>query len=398
MASGRQRTGLLVGLAYAAFVSLGLPDGLTGVAWPSIRTSFGLSLDALGALMTTITIGYLLSSFSSGRVLARLGVGWLLVLSCLATAFGLLGYSVASFWLIMVGLGLLVGLGGGAIDAGLNTYAAEHFSARQLNWLHAAFGFGSALGPLIMSSVISLGQPWRLGYLLVGCAQLLLALGFALTRAHWQTQRPQHQAAALPSAPMLATLRLPQAWLSMALFFLYAGLELSAGQWLYSLLTEGRGMTPGSAGVWLSIYWGSLTVGRLVSGVIVERMPLSRLLQICLFGALLGAGMLWFAGTAPLALVGVALLGLTLAPMFPSFIALTPARMGPQHTANTVGFQIAAAMLGGTALASSFGVLADRFGLELLGPFLVGIAVLLGGMFVVLDRLAAGQKNEPESS
>jgi MFS family permease len=131
--SMRPRTELLVSLAYAAFISLGLPDGLTGVAWPSIRTTFGLPLDALGALITTGTIGYLTSSFSSGRILARIGVGWLLALSCLATAISLLGYGGAPLWAVMVGLGLLAGLGAGAIDAGLNTYAAEHFSARTVN-------------------------------------------------------------------------------------------------------------------------------------------------------------------------------------------------------------------------------------------------------------------------
>src|SRR5262245_48189571 len=115
-----RHTALLVGLAYAAFVSLGLPDGLLGVAWPSIRVSFGLPLDALGALITSTTVGYLASSFTSGRMLARIGVGWLLVLSGLATTVSLLGYSVVPVWAAMVALGVLAGLGAGAIDAGLN--------------------------------------------------------------------------------------------------------------------------------------------------------------------------------------------------------------------------------------------------------------------------------------
>ncbi|MDP9315499.1 MAG: MFS transporter, partial [Chloroflexota bacterium] len=169
----RQRAALLVGLAYAAFISLGLPDGLTGVAWPSIRTTFRLPLDALGALITTGTIGYLMSSFSSGRLSARIGVGWLLVLSCLATAVSLLGYGATPVWAVMVSLGLLAGLGAGAIDAGLNTYAAESFSPRTVNWLHASFGLGAATGPIIMSGIISAGYSWRLGYLVVGVAQLL---------------------------------------------------------------------------------------------------------------------------------------------------------------------------------------------------------------------------------
>lgn len=382
----RQRSALLVGLAYAAFISLGLPDGLTGVAWPSIRTTFGLPLDALGALITTATIGYLVSSFSSGRMLARLGVGWLLVLSCLATAISLLGYGLAPLWAVMVGLGLLAGLGAGAIDAGLNTYAAENFSPRTVNWLHASFGLGAATGPIVMSSVISAGQSWRLGYLIVGVAQLLLASCFAFTRNQWHAHTGEAQAGSLPSAPMARTLLLPSAWLSMLLFFLYTGLEITAGQWLYTLLTEARGLLPALAGIWVSVYWGSLTVGRLLSGAIVARITVRRLLQLCMLGAILGVLLLWINLAPWLSLAGVALLGVSLAPMFPSLISLTPARMGPAHAANTVGFQIAAAMLGGATLVSGFGLLADRSGLETLGPFLLVAAVCLTIVFQILDR------------
>jgi fucose permease len=386
MRTNRSRPVLLVGLAYAAFISLGLPDGLTGVAWPSIRGTFDLPLDALGALITVGTAGYLASSFSSGRIVARIGVGWLLVLSCLATAISLLGYGGAPRWAVMVALGLLAGLGAGAIDAGLNTYAAENFRARTVNWLHASFGLGAAIGPILMSSVISAGHSWRLGYLIVGVAQLMLASCFALTRAQWRAHADDGRTAPPAGAPMLRTLALPSAWLSMLLFFLYTGLEISAGQWLYTLLTEARDMPAAPAGAWVSVYWGSLTAGRLLSGAIVVRITVRTLLRLCMAGAMLGVILLWLDLASWLSLGGVALLGVSLAPMFPSLISLTPARMGPAHTANTVGFQIAAAMLGGAALASSFGRIAGQFGLETLGPFLLVTALFLAGVFAVLEH------------
>jgi len=124
---------LLIGLAYLGFVSLGLPDGLHGVAWPFIRATFHLPLDALGTLLVMFTIGYLLSSFSSGRLLAHMNVGALLAFSCLLMAISLAGYALTPRWLWMVALGTVAGAGSGAIDAGLNTYAATHFSPRTVN-------------------------------------------------------------------------------------------------------------------------------------------------------------------------------------------------------------------------------------------------------------------------
>jgi fucose permease len=70
MMSARPR--LLLALAFVAFISLGLPDGLLGVAWPSMRRSFGLPLDALGSLFISTTAGYVTSSFLSGAILRHM--------------------------------------------------------------------------------------------------------------------------------------------------------------------------------------------------------------------------------------------------------------------------------------------------------------------------------------
>jgi fucose permease len=204
----RRSSLLLVGLAYLGFVSIGLPDGLLGVAWPSIRAYFDLPLDALGALLIMFTMGYLLSSFNSGRLLTHINVGSLLALSCLATAVSLLGYALAPQWWMMVVLGMLAGLGAGAIDAGLNTYAATHFSARSVNWLHACYGVGATIGPLLMTSVLMADRPWQWGYGMVGVWQLLLAGGFGLTYQWWPiTSASAKTPAAAPVTPPPAAAR-----------------------------------------------------------------------------------------------------------------------------------------------------------------------------------------------
>ena len=233
---------LLLSLTYLSFISLGLPDGLLGVAWPSIRTFFKLPLDALGTLLVLFTAGYLLSSFSSGAILVRLNVGMLLTLSCLATALSLLVYALTPQWWIMVAFALLAGLGAGAIDAGLNTYAATHFSARAVNWLHACYGMGATMGPIIMTSLLEAGQRWQAGYMIVGTAQLLLASGFGTTHKLWtngDAAREPSPSPVMQAAPSNQTLKLPMVWLSIGVFFIYTGIEAATGTWSYSLFTEG---------------------------------------------------------------------------------------------------------------------------------------------------------------
>jgi fucose permease len=387
----QQRSGLLlIGLAYLGFISLGLPDGLLGVAWPSIRAYFNLPLDALGALLVLFTMGYLLSSCSSGRLLMRLSVGSLLALSCLATAVSLLGYALTPRWGLMVMLGMVSGLGAGAIDAGVNTYAATHHSARTVNWLHACYGIGAASGPLIMASVLHANHPWQWGYAIVGVGQLVLAGCFGLTRSWWPASSRAQNLTAPPSVSVVSsrsTLQLPVVWLSIAVFFVYTGLEAAAGTWAFSLFTEARALPAMTAGTWVSVYWGSLTIGRLLSGVVVNFVPMHQLLRVCIIGIACGAALIWLHLTSLLSFLGLALMGLSSAPIFPSLIATTPGRLGDAHTANGVGLQIAAAVLGQSLVPGLVGLLARQLGLEVVGPALLTTALLLLVLYEALTAI-----------
>ncbi|MFO1350835.1 MAG: MFS transporter [Gammaproteobacteria bacterium] len=264
------RSRLLLALAFVAFVSLGLPDGLLGVAWPSIRAAFTLPLDALGPLLISVAAGYVGSSFASGSLLARMNVGALLAWSCLATAISLSGYALAPNWMVMIACGLLAGIGAGAIDAGLNTYVATYYSARTVNLLHAFYGVGATAGPVLMTGVLMAGHPWQRGYAIVGAAQFALAVSFALTRGRWPAAPVKAEARA--AAPIMHTLRLPTAWIGIATFFIYAGIEASAGAWLFPARRGARFFRrPGRNGG--EALLGALLAGRLTSASSAPAAP-----------------------------------------------------------------------------------------------------------------------------
>jgi fucose permease len=380
----RRATAATLVLASAGFVSLGLPEGLLGVAWPSIRAEFGLSLDSLGMLLATAAGGYAIASTFSGRVLNRFGIGTVLAVSCGVTGTALVGYAVAPGWPTMVALGAVLGAGGGMIDAALNVYAAINHGPRVLNWMHAAFGLGAALGPLIMTAVIASGLSWSVGYIGVAIAQLGLALGYWLLRARFSGTAPT----AHPRRASAELLRVPLLWLSVAIFFVYAGIEITAGQWAYSLFTESRGLSTTTAGIWISVYWASLTVGRILFGVVVNHVSVDSLLRACMLAAIVASGLIWLNVQTFLSLSGLAVIGLVLAPMFPSLIATTPARLGERHTADAVGWEVGAAVLGAALLPGVVGILAARLGLEVVGPCLVVAACVLFGLHELLVRLS----------
>lgn len=376
-------TGLIV-LAYIAFISLGLPDGLLGVAWPSIRHSFSRSLDSIGMLLFAATTGYLISSFYGGYFLSRLGVGWLLALSCGATGAGMIGYTLAGSWWMMIPLAFIAGIGAGAIDAGINTYTAAHFSERVMQWLHASFGIGITLGPLIMTAGLNYFYSWRWGYVVVGTGQILLALFFGFTHSVWKNNSGgQTNKNILHDVRIsyIETLKEYKVWLSILIFFIYAGIEASLGTWAYTILTESRGVDTALAGIFVGSYWASFTIGRILAGFFTKQIGMSSLIQLSLVIAFAGSVLLILNPFPLSSLFGVAIIGFAIAPIFPGLVSLTADRVTTRYAANTIGMQISAAGVGLAVMPTLNGIVAQRTSLEII-PYMILACIII--VFVLL--------------
>ena len=377
-------------IPYASLATLGLSVGFRGVAWPSIRATFGLPLDAVGVWLMTATLGSILSSFSAGYIASLIGVGPLLAISTSGVALGLLAYSLTPSWWLMVLTGLLSGLGSGAAHVGLNAHFAAHLGARALNWLHACFGLGASLGPLIMTSILRAGFSWRWGYGAAGAWMMVLAAGFALSVNRWtgSTEEARRDPGHLSGTRSVTeTLQLPTVWLSICVFFAYTGVESTAGQWVYSLFIDARSVSEAVAGLWMTVYWGGLAGGRVLLGLLADRVGTISLLRVCMIGVTLGAGLLWWHPSDLISFLGLALMGLAQGPIFPSLVSVTPRRVSIGHVDNLIGFQVASASLGAAALSSGAGVLASGLTLEVVAPFLVGWAATV----VILHELMLRQ-------
>ena len=389
---------VLIILMFIAFISLGLPDGLLGVAWPSIRREFSLPLDNLGLLIVSAMCGYLTSSFSSGWLMNRLGVGNLLAASCFSTGAGLIGYTLAPSWPVIVLLGVVAGVGAGAIDAGLNTYAAANHGEKVMQWLHACFGVGITLGPIIMTTSLNLFGTWRMGYVLVGTAQIILAACFAMTASRWQRSKVKNDDAEKQltdyKTPMRQTLREPMVWLSILLFFNYTGIEVILSYWGYTLLTESRGIAPSVAGLVAGSYWGTFTVGRILAGFYTQRIGAHTLIVGSIILALIGALLVWVNVTEAVTLIGFMVVGFAVAPVFPALVSTTRLRVGEKHAANTIGMQVSAAALGIAVLPSLAGILARNIALEIIPPFLAFFTVTLLVLYTVSMQRTTKVKND----
>jgi fucose permease len=397
---------LLVGIAYLSFIGLGLSGAMLGVAWPSIRETFSLPLDSLGMLLVAGMIGGLVASSFSGPLISRIGVGRLLLISAILEVVGLCGCSVAPAWWVIVPLGLAIGLGNGVVDAGLNTYFAANHSTKLMNWLHACFGIGATLGPIVMRVSLTVGGSWRWGYAAAGLLNAVFAVCFWLTRDRWTLVVLDDSAPGMETAPSpearegraIDTLKLPLVWVGVVLFFLFTGVENTTGQWSYSLLTEVRSVAPDVAAFWASAYWGSLTVGRILLGFVTDRLGIERSLRLAMLGTVIAAALIWWNAIALFGFLGLALMGLAVSPLFPLSVSATPKRVGAKHAVNAIGFQIALGGLGFSLWPSLAGVLAERMGLEVIGPFLLLTSVAMFLLHEVSVRRRLNDASVPVQS
>jgi fucose permease len=393
----RAKLGLII-MCYIAFIALGMPDGLGGIAWPSVRELFGLRLDSIAALMVVGTSGYMLSSFFSGKIISKVGVGGTLIASCALTGMALLGYTLVPAWWMYVSLAFFAGLGAGAIDAGLNTYVASHFGEGLMQWLHASYGVGVTIGPILMTVGLNVFHTWRFGYQVVAAAQVLLALTFLVTIKMWQDNGSEPNLHAPEDerkltdykTPYSETLARPSTWMNMLLFFLYTGAEFSFGTWTYSLLTISRGVPISVAALWSGSYWATFTIGRVLAGLLTRRFGNENMLRGGLLLAFAGSLLLWWNPFYQSSIIAVALIGFAVAPIFPAMVSGTSARVGDKHAANVIGMQITAAGFGGMVVPALAGWIGQNITLEGIPVYLAGVFLVLVVVYFALPRAKVG--------
>lgn len=390
------------GLVLYAFVVLGLPDGTIGTAWPVLRKGFGAPLGDLGIFLLIGTLGSLASSSVAGVLFARLGTRVMVILGGTAGALGALGTVLSPNFVAFTASGSLIGVAAGLLDSTANTAVALTGRNRLLNMLHGSYGVGTTIAPLIATAAILAGS-WRGSYAAVLVAELVLvaAWWFAGRLAERGTpegqQVPDGGAEGGAEGPQAADVKATSSrrslavvvGLGLAVFMVYTGLEVSAGQWAPSFDRAVLHMGAGTTGLATFGYWGALTLARFALAVPRRPVPPTAVVRWGCVVGFVGAALVWWRPVAVVALVGLVVLAAALAGVFPALIALTPVRVGEDVAHHVIGWQIGAAGLGGSAISAAMGLAFQRFGLGELGPALVIVAALLVVGSVALERAAA---------
>ena len=384
---------LLLAVIYLVFISLGLPDSLLGSGWPTMRLVFDQPLSAAGMVSMIITGGTICSSLLSERLTAKFSTRGVTVASVFLSAAALFGFSVSTrFWMLCL-WAVPYGLAAGCIDSAINNYVALHYRSRHMSWLHCFWGVGTVISPCMMSWALR-HSGWQLGYRTVALMQLAIGVVLVLTLPVWNIHRDEAQTARAGQVlGIRGALKIKGAPTLFVGFFAYCGAEGTSILWASSYLAGERGFSAQRAAASAAVLYVGITVGRFVSGFIADKVGDRGMIRLGTGVIAAALAVLALPGGGELgALLGLGLLGLGNAPVYPAIIHATPANFGAENSQGIIGMQMASAYVGSTLMPPLFGLIANRAGLGWMPLFLALLILLMITMLEATFRTVAKNK------
>ena len=382
---------VLLAVIYCCFIGLGLHNPLLGAAWPLMSADFAASLSSAGTLSMLASCTTIASSLFAHLLVQRIGTGKVVLSGISLIALSMLLFGISQSYPFLFLCTIPMGLGAGCIDSSLNSFMAAHYKARYLSWMHCFWGLGAMLAPLFIAFAFGLGYSWRGGYILIFIILATMVVMLLLTQRLWRhiEKAPGAQSAA-PSGVgmkgMLEALRIKGAPLAFATFFLYASVEKSMMLWGASYLVQVRGLSADGAAFWVSAFFLGVTLGRLLGGFVSFKLSDAALIRTGLMLACVGLITMLLPLPNAAVYASFLLVGLGLAPLFPSMMHQTPLIFGVQHAPALTSMQIAFLYLSSTFVPTLLGVLFSHTSFALMPYLLLGCVLLC---IITSSRLAA---------
>ena len=385
---------LLLVIIYISFVSIGLPNAVPGAAWPVMQLYFDVPVYFAGILAIIISAGTIIACLLTER-LTKFFSAWLLTATGIfIIAVSLLGFSFSGSFLLLCIWATPFGFGVGVIDTVINNYVAIHYTSKHMSWLHSFWGVGAMAGPYIIGFYLTRGFEWNYGYRAIAAVQFVFVVMLLLSFSLWKKR--DRQAVSSPSPEVkgiFEILKIKGVKYVLIGFFAYCAVEATVGLWASTFLVTARGISVESAALFASFFFIGITVGRFISGFVSEKLGDKKMILLGLVIVFVGLVAVWLpVNTDIICLIGLIIIGLGCAPVFPGIIHSTPENFGTQNSQAIIGIQIASSYAGATIMPFLFGLLVNIVGIHIFPVFLLIFLVLTIVMMILLNKSVRKQK------
>lgn len=382
---------LLILIIYVAFISLGLPDALLGSAWPIMHLEMNVPISYAGIVSMVTSLGTIISSLFSDRLTKRFSTAKVTAFSVMLTAIALLGFSLSSKYYMLIIWAIPYGIGAGGVDASLNNYVALNYSSKHMSWLHCMWGIGASLGPYIMTFALVNTDKWNNGYLYIAILQIVLTVFLFMSIPLWKKTKSEEVKVNKP-LKLKEIFAIKGAKAIMLAFFCYCALEVTAGLWASSFLVDKFRINKELAASMASLFYLGITLGRAINGFLTIKFSDKTLIRTGMVGILLGVILLLLPFDVIYTYIGLFIIGLGCAPIYPCIIHSTPELFGEDKSQAVIGVQMASAYIGTLLVPPLFGIIADNITIKLFPMFILVFLIL---MFYMYENLLL-QRDENE--
>ncbi len=304
-------------IAYcASYIAIGFATGIIGPTLPGLARHTGTVFRGISFLFPIHSIGYLTGSFLGGYLLDRVK-GHPVTSSALFLLMVVMVLIPLTpvIWLLL-GLFFITGMASGEIDVGGNTLLVWVHKSNVgpfMVALHFFYGLGAFIAPMVVGQTMKLSGDIVWSYWILACICFPLSVLFLVLRSPEHAQRTATKGAERENSLIV---------LFISIFiFLHVGAELSFGGWIYSYTVNLNLASKTNAAYMTSAYWGSLTLGRLISVLIALRMKPRTVLLVDLFGCICAVTLLLAFPLSPYcAWIGAIVLGFSIAALLPTSI------------------------------------------------------------------------------
>ena len=351
----RSRVYLTTGY-FLSYLGLGLINASFGPALPHLARHVGTSLATISSLFASHRFGYLVGSLVGGRLFDRLDGNRFIAALILVMSVGVVFIPLANVIWLLLAVCFVTGCMGGAIDVGGNillVWMAPKRLGSLMSMLHLFFGVGAFLSPLFISQAILWTGDINWGYWTLTLLVFPVGIWFL-----WMPSPKPKDRGDRTTGPSTGNL-FP--FLISVFLILCVGAEVGFGGWIYTYALKQGLANQVLAGYLTSAFWGSYTVGRLISAFLALRLKPRTLLAGGLVGSLLSLAIMVLWPTS-LAVIwcGTLGFGIFMGPIFPAVITFASGIMRLSGT--ITGMFLVGASLGAVSLPWIIGQLFERWG------------------------------------
>lgn len=362
---------------YIGFIAIGYIANIIGPLLPAIRTDINISYSQGGFLLSGQFIGMLVTSLIGGYLMDRTGKRPFLLAGSAMMITGLVGCMAAKSYISLYLLNLITGFGYGIYEVGINALCAdssEENKGSDMNFVHFFFGVGAIIAPLITYLSIEFLNSWRycFGIALIAPVTVSILLLRYKIEHHSSAHEHKKQVVSKSSNP-ISSLFL---WLAGLAMFFYVGVEVSTGGWITVFWSTNLPDSSIPASFTTAIFWITLTIGRLISGKIADRIGLSTYLFAASFGTLVVSVIWSVIPQGNWTLFIIAILGFLLSGQFPTAMAIATSHF-PEKSGMAAAFITVFSGLSGFLIPTVIGRLADAYSISVLTPSILVLSILL---------------------